>query len=166
MHSQVQRGISLIILPLPSERAGERLLFPIPSSQTHRGISLIDLPLPSERVGERLLFTPLSLRRGLGRGCFRVCFRLLLLWTIREGSVHIAPRSPPINEKRGRASLRDLHRNLVSNYYKIVISKVGFLSIQATSLSRQSLSLQQRERCCASAESLNSLGIVHHIIDT
>ena len=166
MHSQVHRGISLIILPLPSERAGERLLFPIPSSQTHRGISLIVLPLLSERVGERLLFTSLSLRRGTGRGFFRVCFRLLLLWTIREESVHIAPRSPPINEKRGRASLRDLHRNLVSNYYKIVISKVGFLSIQATSLSRQSLCLQQRERCCASAESLNSLGIVHHIIDT
>ena len=151
MHSQVQRGISLIILPLPSERAGERLLFPIPSSQTHRGISLIILPLPSERDGERL---------------HRVCFRLLFLCTIREESMHIAPRSPPINEKRGRASLRDLHRNLVSNYYKIVISKVGFLSIQATSLSRQSLCLQQRERCCASAESLNSLGIVHHIIDT
>ncbi len=151
MHSQVHRGISLIILPLPSERAGERLLFPIPSSQTHRGISLI---------------ISLSLRRGTGRGFFRVCFRLLLLWTIREESVHIAPRFPPINEKRGRASLRDLHRNLVSNYYKIVISKVGFLSIQATSLSRQSLCLQQRERCCASAESLNSLGIVHHIIDT
>ena len=203
MHSQVQRGISLIILPLPSERAGERLLFPIPSSQTHRGISLIVLPLPSERAGERLLFPhfvlsntmgylanyspspfgegsgerllrvcfrlflfSLSLRRGTGRGFFRGCFRLLLLWTIREESVHIAPRSPPINEKRGRASLRDLHRNLVSNYYKIVISKVGFLSIQATSLSRQSLCLQQRERCCASAESLNSLGIVHHIIDT
>jgi len=151
MHSQVQRGISLIILPLPSERAGERLLFTIPSSQTHRGIPLIILPLPSERVGERL---------------YRGCFRLLLLWTIRKESVHIAPLSPPINEKRGRASLRDLHRNLVSNYYKIVISKVGFLSIQATSLSRQSLCLQQRERCCASAESLNSLGIVHHIIDT
>ena len=151
MHSQVQRGISLIILPLPSERAGERLLFPIPSSQTHRGISLIVLPLLSERDGERL---------------YRVCFRLLLLCTIGEGSVHIAPHSPPINEKGGRASLRDLHRNLVSNYYKIVISKVGFLSIQATSLSRHSLCLQQRERCCASAESLNSLGIVHHIIDT
>ena len=151
MHSQVQRGISLIILPLPSERAGERLLFPIPTSQTQRGISLIVLPLLSERAGERL---------------HRVCFRLLLLWTIREGSVHIAPRSPPINEKRGRASLRDLHRNLVSNYYKIVISKVGFLSIQATSFSRHSLCLRQRERCCASAESLNSLGIVHHIIDT
>ena len=29
--------------------------FPIPSSQVQRGISLIDLPLPSERVGERLL---------------------------------------------------------------------------------------------------------------
>ena len=151
MHSQIQRGISLIILPLPSERAGERLLFPIPSSQTHRGISLIVLPLLSERDGERL---------------YRVCFRLLLLCTIGEGSVHIAPHSPPINEKGGRASLRDLHRNLVSNYYKIVISKVGFLSIQATSLSRHSLCLQQRERCCASAESLNSLGIVHHIIDT
>ena len=166
MHSQVQRGISLIILPLPSERAGERLLFPIPSSQTHRGISLIVLPLLSERVGERLLFTPFSLRRGLGRGFFGLLFRLLLLWTIREESVHIAPRSPPINEKGGRASLRDLHRNLVSNYYKIVISKVGFLSIQATSFSRHSLCLRQRERCCASAESLNSLGIVHHIIDT
>ena len=149
-------------------------------SQVQRGISLIILPLPSERVGERLLFTSLSLRRGLGRGCFLPpspfgegrgeaasgVFQAAFLWTIREGSVHIAPRSPPINEKGGRASLRDLHRNLVSNYYKIVISKVGFLSIQATSLSRQSLSLQQRERCCASAESLNSLGIVHHIIDT
>lgn len=151
MHSQVQRGISLIILPLPSERAGERLLFPIPTSQTQRGISLIVLPLLSERAGERL---------------YRVCFRLLLLCTIGEGSVHIAPLSPPINEKGGRASLRDLHRNLVSNYYKIVISKVGFLSFQTLSLSRQSLCLQQRERCCASAESLNSLGIVHHIIDT
>ena len=166
MHSQVHRGISLIILPLPSERAGERLLFPIPSSQTHRGIPLIVPPLLSERVGERLLFTlPLPSERDRER-LYRVCFRLLLLWTIREESVHIAPRSPPINEKRGRASLRDLHRNLVSNYYKIVISKVGFLSIQATSLSRHSLCLQQRERCCASAESLNSLGIVHHIIDT
>ena len=151
MHSQVQRGISLIILPLPSERAGERLLFPIPSSQTHRGIPLIVPPLLSERVGERLL---------------RASVQATFLCTIREESMHIAPRSPPINEKRGRASLRDLHRNLVSNYYKIVISKVGFLSIQATSLSRQSLCLQQRERCCASAESLNSLGIVHHIIDT
>ncbi len=142
MSPQIQRGIVLIVLPLPSERAGERLLFPIPSSQTHRGIPLIVPPLLSERVGERLLFTPFSLRRGLGRGFFRVCFRLLLLWTIREESVHIAPHSPPINEKRGRASLRDLHRNLVSNYYKIVISKVGFLSIQATSLSRHSLCLQ------------------------
>ena len=151
MHSQVQRGISLIILPLPSERAGERLLFPIPSSQTHRGIPLIVPPLLSERVGERL---------------HRVCFRLLFLCTIREESMHIAPRSPPINEKGGRASLRDLHRNLVSNYYKIVISKVGFLSFQTLSFSRQSLCLQQRERCCASAESLNSLGIVHPIIDT
>ena len=50
--------------------------FPIPSSQVQRGISLIDLPLPSERVGERLLrvcfrlfLFPLSLRRGTGRGC-------------------------------------------------------------------------------------------------
>ena len=123
----------------------------IPTSQTQRGISLIVLPLLSERVGERLL---------------RASVQATFLCTIREESVHIAPRSPPINEKRGRASLRDLHRNLVSNYYKIVISKVGFLSIQATSLSRHSLCLQQRERCCASAESLNSLGIVHHIIDT
>ena len=180
MHSQVQRGISLIILPLPSERAGERLLFPIPSSQTHRGISLIVLPLLSERVGERLLFTPFSLRRGTGRGCFLPpspfgegrgeavsgVFQAAFLWTIRKESVHIAPLSPPINEKGGRASLRDLHRNLVSNYYKIVISKVGFLSFQTLSFSRHSLCLQQRERCCASAESLNSLGIVHHIIDT
>ena len=39
-------------------------------SQVQRGISLIILPLPSERVGERLLFTSLSLRRGTGRGCF------------------------------------------------------------------------------------------------
>ena len=166
MHSQVQRGISLIILPLPSERAGERLLFPIPSSQTHRGIPLIVPPLLSERVGERLLFTlPLPSER-VGERLLRASVQATFLCTIREESMHIAPRSPPINEKGGRASLRDLHRNLVSNYYKIVISKVGFLSIQATSLSRHSLCLQQRERCCASAESLNSLGIVHHIIDT
>ena len=104
---------------------------------------------------------------GEGRGeAVSGVFQAAFLWAIRKESVHIAPLSPHINEKGGRASLRDLHRNLVSNYYKIVISKVGFLSIQATSLSRQSLSLQQRERCCASAESLNSLGIVHHIIDT
>ena len=53
--------------------------FPIPSSQVQRGISLIILPLPSERVGERLLFTSLSLRRGLGRGCIGCvsgCFSL------------------------------------------------------------------------------------------
>ena len=165
MHSQVQRGISLIILPLPSERAGERLLFPIPTSQTQRGISLIVLPLLSERAGERLFCSPSPFGEGWGEAVSGM-FQATFLWTIGEGSVHIAPLSPPINEKGGRASLRDLHRNLVSNYYKIVISKVGFLSIQATSLSRQSLSLQQRERCCASAESLNSLGIVHHIIDT
>ena len=165
MHSQVQRGISLIILPLPSERAGERLLFPIPSSQTHRGIPLIVPPLLSERAGERLFCSPSPFGEGRGEAVSGV-FQAAFLWTIRKESVHIAPLSPPINEKGGRASLRDLHRNLVSNYYKIVISKVGFLSIQATSLSRQSLSLQQRERCCASAESLNSLGIVHHIIDT
>jgi len=55
MPAQIQRGISLIVLPLPSERAGERLFPLIPSSQVQRGISLIVLPLPSERVGERLL---------------------------------------------------------------------------------------------------------------
>ena len=180
MPSQTQWGIPLIVLPLPSERAGERLLFP------HFVLS---------NTTGYLAYYSLSLRRGPGRGCFfpipsslntpgnpancspspfgegrgeavSGVFQAAFLWTIRKESVHIAPLSPPINEKGGRASLRDLHRNLVSNYYKIVISKVGFLSIQATSLSRQSLSLQQRERCCASAESLNSLGIVHHIIDT
>ena len=151
MPSQKQWGISLIVLPLPSERAGERLFFLTPSSSNTPGNLANCSPSPfGEGRGEAV------------SGVFQAAF----LWTIRKGSVHIAPRSPPINEKRGRASLRDLHRNLVSNYYKIVISKVGFLSIQATSLSRQSLCLQQRERCCASAESLNSLGIVHHIIDT
>ena len=60
--------------------------FPIPSSQVQRGISLIDLPLPSERVGERLLrvcfrlfLFPFSFRRGLGRGCIGCvsgCFSL------------------------------------------------------------------------------------------
>ena len=40
-------------------------------SQVQRGISLIVLPLPSERAGERLFFTPLSLRRGSGRGFCR-----------------------------------------------------------------------------------------------
>ena len=142
--SQTQRGISLFT-PLSLRRGvgGEA------ASGVFQAVFI--LPLPSERVGERLL---------------RASVQATFLCTIREESVHIAPRSPPINEKRGRASLRDLHRNLVSNYYKIVISKMGFLSIQATSLCRQSLSLQQRERCCASAESLNSLGIVHHIIDT
>ena len=144
MPSQIQWGISLFT-PLSLRRGvgGEA------ASGVFQAVFI--LPLPSERVGERLL---------------RASVQAAFLWTIREGSVHIAPHSPPINEKGGRASLRDLHRNLVSNYYKIVISKVGFLSFQTLSLSRQSLCLQQRERCCASAESLNSLGIVHHIIDT
>ena len=181
MHSQKHQGIPLIT-PLSLRRGvgGEAVRgcvsgcsFPIPSSQVQRGISLIDLPLPSERVGgeaasgvfQAVFILPLPSER-VGERLLRASVQATFLCTIREESVHIAPRSPPINEKRGRASLRDLHRNLVSNYYKIVISKVGFLSIQATSLSRQSLSLQQRERCCASAESLNSLGIVHHIIDT
>ena len=166
MHSQVQRGISLIILPLPSERAGERLLFPIPSSQVQRGISLIILPLPSERAGERLFCSPSPFGEGWGEASSGFCSGYFSLDNQERKRAYRTTLSPPINEKGGRASLRDLHRNLVSNYYKIVISKVGFLSIQATSLSRQSLSLQQRERCCASAESLNSLGIVHHIIDT
>ena len=63
MHSQVQRGISLIVLPLPSERAGERLFFLTLSSQIQRGISLIILPLPSERDGERLSEIPLQIIR-------------------------------------------------------------------------------------------------------
>ena len=157
--SQIQRGISLIVLPLLSERDGERLLPSLsPTLWTafrllkHNGVSRFLPPSPfGEGSGERLL---------------RASVQATFLCTIREESVHIAPRSPPINEKRGRASLRDLHRNLVSNYYKIVISKVGFLSFQTLSFSRHSLCLQQREWCCASAESLNSLGIVHHIIDT
>lgn len=173
MHSQKHQGIPLIT-PLSLRRGGggeavrgcvSGCSFPIPSSQVQRGISLIVLPLLSERAGERLFCSPSPFGEGWGEAVSGM-FQATFLWTIGEGSVHIAPLSPPINEKGGRASLRDLHRNLVSNYYKIVISKVGFLSIQATSLSRQSLSLQQRERCCASAESLNSLGIVHHIIDT
>ena len=64
--------------------------FPIPSSQVQRGISLIDLPLPSERVGERLLrvcfrllFTlPLPSERD-GERLYRVCFRLLFF--VRSG---------------------------------------------------------------------------------
>ena len=180
MHSQVQRGISLIDLPLLSERDGERL-FPSlsPTLWTafrllkHNGVSRFLPPSPfGEGSGERLLrvcfrlfLPPSPFGEGWGEAVSGV-FQAAFLWTIRKESVHIAPLSPPINEKGGRASLRDLHRNLVSNYYKIVISKVGFLSFQTLSLSRQSLCLQQRERCCASAESLNSLGIVHHIIDT
>ena len=144
MHSQVQRGISLIDPPLPSERGRGRGCFGCVSG---------------------CFYSPSPFGEGWGEAVSGV-FQAAFLWTIRKESVHIAPLSPPINEKGGRASLRDLHRNLVSNYYKIVISKVGFLSFQTLSLSRQSLCLQQRERCCASAESLNSLGIVHHIIDT
>ena len=56
MPPQIQRGISLIVLPLPSERAGERLVFSsLRPPQIQRGISLIIPPLPSERDGERLL---------------------------------------------------------------------------------------------------------------
>ena len=78
MSSQIHRGISLFILPLPSERDGERLFFLIPSSQTQRGIPLI---------------TPLSLRRGVGgeavsdvfQASVRYMFRLyeILLQTVR-----------------------------------------------------------------------------------
>ena len=63
MPSQTQWGIPLIVLPLPSERAGERLFFLTLSSQIQRGISLIILPLPSERDGERLSEIPLQIIR-------------------------------------------------------------------------------------------------------
>ena len=85
MPSQIQWGISLFVLPLPSERVGERLLFPhsvlsntlgylancSPSPFGEgRGEAVFYLPLPSERVGERL---------------YRVCFRIfeILLQTVR-----------------------------------------------------------------------------------
>jgi len=69
MHSQVHRGISLIVLPLPSERAGERLFFPHSDFSSTTGYlancspspfgegwgeAAFYLPLPSERAGERL----------------------------------------------------------------------------------------------------------------
>ena len=65
-HTRESRSLS----PLSLRRgSGRGCFFPTPSPQKHLSISLIVLPLPSERAGERLLFTPLSFRRGLGRGC-------------------------------------------------------------------------------------------------
>ena len=124
MHSQKHQGIPLIT-PLSLRRGvgGEAVRgcvsgcsFPIPSSQVQRGISLIDLPLPSERVGERLLrvcfrlfLFPLSLRRGLGRGCIgyvsgyfslynqgrKRAYRTTLSAHKRKRRPRIAARPPP-----------------------------------------------------------------------
>ena len=55
MPSQTQWGIPLIVLPLPSERAGERLLFPHSVLSNTTGYPAYYSPLPSER--------------GRGRGC-------------------------------------------------------------------------------------------------
>ena len=71
MPAQIQRGISLIVLPLPSERAGERLLFPHSVLSNTTGVSRLLPPSPfGEGSGERLC---------------RVCYRLyeILLQIIR-----------------------------------------------------------------------------------
>ena len=81
MHSQVQRGISLIVLPLPSERAGERLFFPhfVPSNTMGNLANCSPSPF-GEGWGEASVgcvsgFFPLITKnpKGLGealRGCF------------------------------------------------------------------------------------------------
>ena len=71
MSPQIQRGIPLIVLPLPSERVGERLFFSSLLLLKYNGVSRFLLPSPfGEGSGERLL---------------RVCFRLyeIPLQTVR-----------------------------------------------------------------------------------
>ena len=70
MPSQTQRGISLIVLPLLSERAGERLFFLTPSSSNTTGYPAYYSP---SSFGE-------AQRRGYDGGCFRLwweSFRIL-----------------------------------------------------------------------------------------
>ena len=76
--SQIQRGISLIILPLPSERAGERLLFPHSALSSTMGYLANCSPSPfGEGRGEAV--------RGCVSGFFGDMFRLfeILLQTVR-----------------------------------------------------------------------------------
>ena len=61
--------------------------FPIPSSQVQRGISLIDLPLPSERVGERLLRVCFRLFFTYNKKPLRAWERLLGVVSLPEKTV-------------------------------------------------------------------------------
>ena len=63
MSPQTQRGISLIVLPLPSERAGERLFFLTPSSSNTTGYPAYYSPLPSERGRVQAFEIPLQTTR-------------------------------------------------------------------------------------------------------
>ena len=99
MHSQVHRGISLIVLPLLSERVGERLLFPhsVLSNTTGNlancspspfgegwGEAAFYLPLPSERVGERLYRVCFGLSFPYNKKPLRACERLLGVVSLPE----------------------------------------------------------------------------------
>ena len=74
MSSQRQRGIPLIVLPLPSERAGERLLYLTPSSSNTTGNLANCSPSPfGEGRGEASFYLKQKTPKGLGaalRGCF------------------------------------------------------------------------------------------------
>ena len=63
MSPQTQRGISLIVLPLLSERAGERLFFLTPSSSNTTGYPAYYSPLPSERGRVQAFEIPLQTAR-------------------------------------------------------------------------------------------------------
>ena len=70
MPPQIQRGISLIVPPLPSERAGERLVFPHSFLLKHNGVSCLLLPSPfGEGSGERLCRVCFRLLSGIYSGC-------------------------------------------------------------------------------------------------
>ena len=61
MHSQVQRGISLIVLPLPSERVGERLFGVVFQASVELLFRLFEILLQTVRCYCSQI-TPLSLK--------------------------------------------------------------------------------------------------------
>ena len=74
MPSQIQWGISLFVLPLPSERVGERLLFPHSVLSNTLGYLANCSPSPfGEGRGEAVSYLKQKTPKGLGaalRGCF------------------------------------------------------------------------------------------------
>ena len=83
MHSQVHRGISLIVLPLPSERAGERL-FEIPLQTARCYCSQINL------LSLKTAFVTIKESIGYKEACKRYPFALqnMPFYTSKDALLH------------------------------------------------------------------------------